>query len=333
MKLQNAYLVGSGHYLPEKSLNNQKTQELVGRDIADFMETLGIEKRYYATEEEGTSSLAIEAGRRALEDADLSPEEVDLLILSTDTPDIISPPSAASVAGELGLSWGRPFFDINASCTGFVVGVEMAAALIKTNQYKHILLICSYLMTRFAPLPQNKFNALFSDGAAAALFSSTLDRERGYISSHLIGDGKEWNRLGVFVGGTRFPPTPENIRGEGEVQPGLTFYQGELLNRNPELWPVIVREALKKASLTKEDVDLYIFTQINRTAIEETCKNLDIPFHKTYNIMRECGYTGNACLIMALDKARRSGVVKEGDLICLTASGVGYTMGSLVLRL
>lgn len=330
----NAYLAGSGHYVPGKGLTNEEAQVLVREDISELMATLGIKRRYIASKGEGTSFLAIKAGRKALEDAALSPKDVDLLILSTDTPDIISPPSSASVAGELGLPWGRPFFDINASCTGFVVGTELVSAMMKAHHgYKHILLICSYLMTSFAPLSKGKFNALFSDGAGAALFSSTQREGKGFVASHIIGDGKEWDRLGIFVGGTRYPPTPENLAGEGEVSPGLTFFRGELLNRNPDLWPVIIEEVLKKASLNKGDVDLFIFTQINVTAIRKTCENLGIPFHKTFNIMEDYGYNGNACLVIALDVARRSGQAKEGDLICLTASGVGYTMGSVLIRL
>ncbi len=196
----------------------------------------------------------------------------------------------------------------------------------------NVLVISVYAMTRFAPMEKGKFFTVFSDGAGACVFRAS-EEERGYITSHYIGDGNHWDSLGIYVGGTRFPATVERIEGKGEVPPNLTFYRRELINRNPDYWPIIIEEALKKADLKKDDIDCYIFTQINLSAIKQTCENLEIPFDKTHNVMGEYGYTGNACIIMALDEARKKERVKKGDLVALTASGVGYTMSTIIFRL
>lgn len=331
---KNARIAGTGLYAPKRIIDNEEAARIAGEDISEFMEALGIEKRRRVTENESTTNLATEAGRKAIADAGMEADDIDLLIVSTDTPDIISPQTAASTAGELGLRKWVPFFDINSSCTGFVFATEVAVNMIRGNpDFKNILVISAYCMSKFAPMEKGKFYTVFADGAGAAIFSATEKENTGYLISHLMGDGTEWDRLGVYVGGTRFPATVERLEGKGEVAPGLTFFRGELLNRNPDLWPEIIQAALQKIGLKKEDVDRYIFTQINLSSIKLTCENLGIPFEKTHNIMSEYGYTGNACIIMALDDARRNGQVKEGDLVCLTAAGVGYTMGTVLLKM
>ncbi|MEC9488382.1 MAG: 3-oxoacyl-[acyl-carrier-protein] synthase III C-terminal domain-containing protein, partial [Halanaerobium sp.] len=176
-----------------------------------------------------------------------------------------------------------------------------------------------------------KFFCVFSDGAGAAIYQRTS--EEGFIASHFIANGEQWPTLGIYIGGTRFPATIERVKGEGEVPPGLTFWQGELMNRNPELWPVIIKKMLEKTTYELEDIDRFIFTQINKSAIKLTCDNLGIKMEKTHNIMDRYGYTGNACIIMALDDALEKGVIQKGDLVCLTASGVGYTMGTMLIRI
>jgi 3-oxoacyl-[acyl-carrier-protein] synthase-3 len=122
------------------------------------------------------------------------------------------------------------------------------------------------------------------------------------------------------------------LEGRGEVKPGLTFWKGELMNRNPELWPMIIHQLLEKTGHKLEEIDKFIFTQINKSAIVQTCQNMGISIDQTHNIMDRYGYTGNACIIMALDDALESGVIKKGDLVCLTASGVGFTMGTMLIR-
>ncbi len=329
---RNAYIAGTGLYAPERVVDNKEASKIVGEDISEFMGTLGIEKRRLLEDDQSTTDLAVKAGERALEDAGLKAEDIDLLIVSTDTPDIISPQSSASVAGELGMRWEATFFDINSSCTGFIAASEVAVNMIRSGSMNNVLVISVYAMTPFAPMEKGKFFAIFSDGAGACVYRASQG-ERGYLSSHYISDGKHWDSLGIYVGGTRFPATVERIEGKGEVPPNLTFFRRDLINRNPDYWPIIIEEALKKADLKKEDIDCYIFTQINRSAIKQTCENLGVPFEKTHNVMGEYGYTGNACIIMALDDARKKGRVKEGDLVALTASGVGYTMSTIIFRL
>jgi 3-oxoacyl-[acyl-carrier-protein] synthase-3 len=325
-------LLATGSYAPDNTYNLDEMSEIVGEDISEFMEPLGIKQRNQTGSEMSTADLAVKAGEKALEKAGISAEEIDLLILSTDTPDIISPQSSAIVANDLGMRDGAPFFDINATCTGFVFGSLNARNWIENNaQFDTVMVISAYNMTKFADMEKGKFFCVFSDGAGAAIYQKD-DSDKGILASHFIGNGEEWMTLGVYVGGTRFPATVENVKGEGEVPPNLTFWKGELMNRNPELWPVIIEKMLDKSNYELEEVDKFIFTQINKSAIALTCDNLGIEIEKTHNIIDRYGYTGNACIIMALNDALEKGEVNEGDLVCLTASGVGYTMATMLLR-
>lgn len=324
-------LIGTGSFAPEQVFTVQQMSEILQNDISPFMQTLGIEQRHQTREDESSTTLAIEAGKRALEDAGISPEEIDLLILSTDTPDIISPPTSGSVACGLGLRDGVPFFDMNVSCTGFIMASEVANNFIKGNPtWKTVMVISVYNMTKFSPMERGKFFCLFSDGAGAAIYQRS--EEEGFIDSVFIGNGAQWESLGIYIGGTRFPATVDRLEGRGEMKPGLTFWKGELMNRNPELWPVIIQQVLEKSGHQLEDIDKFIFTQINKSAIVQTCENMGISLDQTHNIMDRYGYTGNACIIMALDDAMKSGVIQKGDLVCLTASGVGFTMGTMLIR-
>lgn len=325
-------LIGTGRFAPEQVFTVEDMSNILGTDISQFMNTVGIEHRRQTKPEESSTFLAVEAGKLALQNAGIAAEQIDLLILSTDTPDIISPPTSASVAHGLGLRDGAPFFDMNVSCTGFIFASETAKNWINGNSAINTVMVISvYNMTKFSPMERGKFFCVFSDGAGAAIYRRGEDE--GYIDSHFIANGDQWTTLGIYAGGTRFPYTEEILKGEGEVKPGLAFWKGELMNRNPELWPVIINDVLNKTTYKLEDIDKFIFTQINKSAIALTCQNMGIDMEKTHNIMDRYGYTGNACIIMALDDALESGAIKKGDLVCLTASGVGFTMGTMLLRI
>lgn len=324
-------LIGTSLFAPETTYSVKELSDIVGEDISEFMGALGIEQTRATGPEMSSTDLAVEAGKRAIKNAGIDAEDIDLLIISSDTPDIISPQTSASVHAGLKLKDGVPFFDMNASCTGFIFASETAKNFINSNpDFETVMVISVYNMTKFADKEQGKFYCVFSDGAGAAIYRRS--EEESFVSSHFIGNGEEWATLGIYVGGTRFPATEERVKGEGEVNPGLTFWRGELMNRNPELWPVIINKSLEKSDYQLEDVDKFIFTQINKSAIKKACENLGIEMDQTHNIMDRYGYTGNACIIMALHDALEKGEVKEGDLVCLTASGVGYTMGTMLFR-
>lgn len=326
-------LLATGSYAPDNTYSIEDMSEIVGEDISDFMEPLGIKQRNMTESEMSSADLAVQAGKRALEKSGLSAKDLDLLILSTDTPDIISPQSSAIVANDLGMRDGATFFDLNGSCTGFVFATETAKNWIEGNSdYETVMVISTYNMTKYADMKRGKFFCVFSDGAGAAIYKKD-EEKKGVLSSHFIGNGDQWMTLGIYVGGTRFPATEKRIQGNGEVQPNLTFWKGELMNRNPELWPVIIEKMLDKSDYQLEDIDKFIFTQINKSAIALTCENLGIEMEKTHNVMDKYGYTGNACIIMALNDALEKKEVKEGDLVCLTASGVGYTMATILIRI
>ncbi|MCF8008492.1 MAG: ketoacyl-ACP synthase III [Halanaerobiales bacterium] len=325
-------LISTGSYAPDNSYNLEDMSNILGEDISEFMAPLGIKKRNETGEDMSTTDLGIKAGKNALKKVNFSVEEIDLLIVSTDTPDILSPQSSASIAEGLKMRDGAPFFDLNASCTGFVFASETAKNWIEgNNDIETVMVLSVYNMTKFAEMKKGKFFCVFSDGAGAAIYQKSK-KDIGIHSNHFIGNGNQWRSLGIYVGGTRFPATIERIKGKGEVNPNLTFWQGELMNRNPELWPVIIEKMMTKSNFQLDEVDKFIFTQINKSAIQLTCKNLGIDFSKTHNIMGRYGYTGNACVIMALDDALEKEEVKKGDLVCLTASGVGYTMATMLLE-
>lgn len=327
-------LIGTGMFAPEQIFTVEQMCEILGQDIKPFMETLGIEQRHQTRPDESSTTLGVEAAKRAIADAGIQADEIDLLIVSTDTPDIISPPTSASVAHGVGLREGAIFFDMNVSCTGFIFASETAKNWMMGNPAINTVMVVSiYNMTKFSPMEKGKFFCLFSDGAGAAIYRREEGDVEGIISTEYVANGEQWPTLGIYVGGTRFPATPELLEGNGPVKPGLTFWQGELMNRNPELWPVIIHKNLGKTGYKLEDIDKFIFTQINKTAIVTTCENLGITIDQTHNIMDHYGYTGNACIIMALDDALKTGTIKKGDLVCLTASGVGFTMGTMLIRI
>ncbi len=326
-------LIGTGSYAPEQVFTVKDMSAAVGKDLSEYMQGLGIDNRHQTRDDESSTKLAVEAAKVALADAKISAEDIDLMILSTDTPDIISPPTSSSIANGIGMRDGAIFFDMNVSCTGFIFASETAKNWIMGNpDFKTVMVISVYNMTKFAPMEKGKFFCVFSDGAGAAIYQRDESDSEGYIDSQLIGNGSEWETLGIYVGGTRFPATVDILEGNADIKPGLTFWNGELMNRNPDLWPVIINKMLKKTEYKLDDVDKFIFTQINKSAIVKTCGNLGISMDKTHNIMGSYGYTGNACIIMALHDGLKSGVIKKGDLVCLTASGVGYTMGTMLIR-
>ena len=324
-----ANIVSTGVYVPENIVTNDDLSRILGEDVDEFVtRVLGIRERHVCAENESTADLATHAGRQALEAARLDPAELDLIILATDTPEQLSPATSVVVQHRLG-AVNAGTFDVNAACAGFVTALDTASKFIIADAaYRNILVVGAYAMSKYLDLHDKKTATIFADGAGAVLLQARDDRP-GFLASKLRADGSYHDHMGIYAGGTRLPISHEVID-EG-VWNKVRFAKKYPAEVNTEGWPAIVRQVLAKASLTVEDVKLFLFTQVNLSTIKEVMGTLELPMERTHTIMHKWGYTGSACLPMALDDAVRAGRLTEGDLVVLTASGAGLAMGSVAL--
>ena len=327
--MRHAAIIGTGSHVPERVLTNADLSAMLGEDIDEFVSgVLGIRERHVCAPDESSADLAEAAARRAVEDAGISLEEVDLLIVATDTPEHISPATASVLHGALGMPGRTGTFDVNAGCAGFVTALDVASKYLADPRYKTILVVAVYAMSKFVDYADKKTATIFADGAGAVVVRAS--EEPGVLGSELYAEGSYAPGMGVFAGGTAEPITEAVLR-EG-YRNRLRFVKKYPASLNEEGWPRIVRSVLGRLDRTVSDVDLWLWTQVNRSTIEAVMDTLDEPMEKAHTVMHKWGYTGSACLPMALDDARRAGKLKKGDLVMLTASGAGLAMGAVALR-
>lgn len=329
--MRRAKIVGSGFYVPPTCISNEELSVRMGKPVPDSIENkLGIKQRYVTGPDLSSGDLGYEAAKAAIADAGLAAADIDLVIITTDTPEYISPPTASVVQGRLG-AFNAGTFDINASCAGFATSLDMAARMIGYDeQYQNILVCGVYNMTKFVDWTNERVAPIFADGGGAVVLQAADDKETGFLSSKLYADGTQYDFLGIYGGAAKHPATKELLEEKKHL---LTFLKPLPPDRNIKLWPEIVAETMRRANLEVKDIDHIFFTQINRWVIEEVMAILELPLTKTTFIMDRYGYTGSACLPMALDHARKSGRVKQGDVVVFVGSGVGLAVAAAAFRL
>jgi len=328
--MRDAKITGTGVYVPEQVLTNDDLSEMLGEDINEFVENIvGIRERHIAAENESSADLAENAARRAIEDAGIAAEDIDLIILATDTPEFLSPATSVVVQERIGaLNAGT--FDLNCACAGFVTALDNAIKyVIADTSYRHVLVIGCYAMSKYVDWTDKKTMTLFADGAGAVVLSS-VEGEEHFLASKLAADGSYAEFMGIFAGGTRTPVTAE-VLAENQWNK-LRFAKKYPPEINIEGWPRIVREVLDKAGLGLDDVDLFLWTQVNLSTIRIVMDEMQIPFEKTHTIMGKWGYTGSACIPMALNDALAEGKLSRGDVVVFCASGGGLNMACLAIR-
>ncbi len=330
---RDAIIVGTGSAVPVRVVTNAELSASLGEDIAPFvLGTLGIGQRHWCSDDESTADLAVAAGQRALEMAGVPPESIDLLIVATDTPEFVSPATSSVVQGRLALT-NAGTFDLNAGCAGFVTALDVAWKYIRADErYSRILVIGAYAMSKYLDKSDKKTVTIFADGAGAALIEAQPSgtTPSGVLASELFADGRYCQGMGIFAGGTHTPITRDVL--DAGVANKLRFVQKYPASVNEDGWPRIVRSVLSRIDKTPADVDLWLWTQVNRSTIVQVMGTLEQPMAKAHTIMHKWGYTGSACLPMALDDAVRSGLVRDGQLLMFTGSGAGLAMGSIAMR-
>ena len=325
-----AQIIGTGAFVPERIVTNAEIDEILGVSTADWLvENVGIRERRWMTPDQTTSDLIVGAARAALERASIGAEDLDLIIVSTDTPDYLSPSTSVVVQHKLGAG-NAGCYDVNSACAGWVTALDQGARYIATDsEMRHILVAGGYGMSRFLDLSDKRTANLFADGAGAVVLGA--GDEPGFLASKLLAKGEYHDALGIYTGGAFRPCTPENLQTFGP--PRVQFVKKFPKTFNTEYWPKLIRAALAKAGLTVDDVDLFLFTQLNVRTIEMMMDVLGQPVEKTHWVMDKWGYTGSPCVAMALDDAVCQGRGPDpGDVVLFCTSGGGISIAVSVWR-
>ena len=324
-----ATIAATGRYVPEKVLTNAELDVMLGEPVDEWLvKNVGIKERHLMAPDQVTSDLCVAAAKQAMERAGIGPDDVDMVIVATDTPDQLSPATAAVVQAKLGAK-NAGVFDVNSACAGWVTALDMASKAISADEhYKYVLVIGAYGMTRYVNWKDKKTCTLFADGAGAVVLKA--DKEPGFLGGRLMASGEYHDALGIYTGGTARPATAENVEKYGP--PTVQFVRKFPATFNLERWPMLLNQVLTGAGLKMEDVNMFVFTQLNLRTIEGTMGVLNQPLSKTHWTMDKWGYTGSACIPMTLDDAVVQGKVKRGDLVALCASGGGLALAAALFR-
>jgi len=325
-------ILGTGLYAPGKPISNPELVELTGLEFKlDKVENkLGVFSRHMAHLRgipETTADFATNAALNAIANAGLSGDDIGLFIVGTDTPEYISPATSILVQGRIQKqeTWASTF-DVSASCASFTIAFDNAARIMATDPtIKYAVVVGVYNMPAYLRADDAFGYSLFADGAGAVVLGRNDGVGSNYIGSQLLTDGTQFDFIGVYAGGTKMPVTKEIL---DTNQQGLLSLQPMPGDRNVRLWPMVVNKLLNKYDLTVEDVDHFIFTQINHSVITEVMEILGVPMTKTTTIMDKYGYTGSGCVPMAFHHAVTEGRIKRGDRVLFMASGAGLAVGS-----
>lgn len=325
-----ASVVSTGRYLPEREVTNDELRRRfpASAEFVDKMEAgSGIRKRWWAPEGWTTSDVALPAAREALERAGRRPEDVDLIVLGTDSPDYVTPATSVVLQQKLG-AVNAGTFDVGCACASFPTGLAAASGILATNPgIKTVLVLGVYLMHRLAP-DDDPMVFFYGDGAGAAVVEASP--EPGVLGSAFQADGTYARHWGIFSGGTAEPASAESVAAGRTRVKMVERYPPEI---NHEGWPRLVRRLARDTGFSVSNIDFTIFTQVRKPSIELVMAELGLPMEKTHTVMEEWGYTGSACIPMALDDAIQKKKIRTGDLVVLVGSGVGYNQAAIALRM
>ncbi|MEE8621853.1 MAG: beta-ketoacyl-ACP synthase III [Syntrophobacteria bacterium] len=326
--MNRSIILGTGSAVPKKILTNQDLESMVDTSDEWISSRTGIKQRHIAEDGDTTSLLAAEATRRALEMAGVEPEEVDVIVVSTTSPDMIMPNTGALVQKHLGAS--NAFgFDVYAACAGFVYALTIADKFVRDKPESKVVAIGAELLSYITDWQDRNTCVLFGDAAGAVVLSGTNDGTRGILSTHLHSDGRLWKLLHIPGGGVVYPASAEMV----EKRDYCIRMQGnEVYKYAVRLMADVAQEALTANELGPDDVDLFIPHQANIRIMKKVAERLKIPLDRVYVNIERYGNTSSATVPVALDEANRSGRLKPGDLVLLDAFGGGFSWGAVIMR-
>ena len=327
MNEHNAGILGMGHAYPDGILTNADLEKIVETSDEWITTRTGIKQRHKAADNEYTSQFGTTATRMALERAGIKPEQLDIIICATTTPDQIMPSTGALIQAQIGAS-NAAGMDVFAACSGFLYGLTLVESMIRTGQVRYALVVGAEVLTKYVDYTDRGTCVIFGDGAGAAVLGP-VNSGKGILATKIKSDGRYEEQLYAPGGGTKLGTTHDTIDNR------MHYFK----MKGNELFKVAVRsmteiseEMLGKAGLTVDDIDLVIPHQANQRITDAVASRLGVSEEKVYSNIAEHGNTSSASIPIAMDECIESGKLKEGDTVLLTAFGGGVTWGATILQ-
>ncbi|NQT87818.1 ketoacyl-ACP synthase III [bacterium] len=328
-------ILGTGHCLPDNIVTNFDLMEMMETTNEFIVERTGVHRRRHAAVDVSATDLAIPACQAAVEDAGLTMDQIDLLIMNTITPDHADPGSAFLLQGKLGLP-GIPVLEIRQQCAGLLYGLSLADHFVRAGTYKHVLIVCSEVLSKRIDGSYDGRNIaiLLGDGAGAAVVGPSDDAERGILSTILHADGSGYKALYTAAPGTglgQMQTVTKDDIDAGRIHfrmDGRAVYENGVARMSEA-----ILESFEVNGITMDDIDVLIPHQANLRMLEAIVERVQAPEDKVFTNVSEYGNMASACLPVALDQARRDGTVTDGKLVLLVAFGSGFVWASTLMRM
>lgn len=324
-----AAITGMGSAVPKTIITNADFEKTLDTSDEWIIKRTGIRERRVVGEGETTTTLATEAARRALDDAGLTVDQLELIICATVTPEMLFPATACFVQNALGAK-DIPAFDLSAACSGFIYALSVGEQFIRTGAYRNVLVIGADCLSRFADYKDRSSCILFGDAAGAVVLQPTTELDKGIQHTVLHSDGSKWDLLHVPGGGTRHPPTHQT------VDDGMHYVHmkgREVFRFAVEKMQWLMGDCMTKCGLRAEDVDLIVPHQVNIRIIQAAVEKFGFPMEKIAVNIDKYGNTSAASIPLAMEEAFHAGRIGPGSMIVLVAFGAGLSWAGSVIRL
>lgn len=319
-------IIGTGSYVPEKVYTNEYLETITPTNSQWVFDNLGIRERRIAEPDQPTSDLAAKAALKAIENAKLTVDDIDLIIVATATPDRLAPSTACFVQDRI-KAYNAVCFDISAVCSGFLYGMSTAAQFIAAGVYDHVLVIGADTFSKIIDWTRRDC-VFFGDGAGAAILTHTSDDE-GFLAFRLYSDGRGKYNFTIPAGGSEMPASQKTI------DERLHYFQmvgREVYETGTKVLPQAILQVLKDAGMTIDDVDYLIPHQPSIAILRKTAEILGLPFEKVMTNMDRYANTSGGTIPILLDEVNRAGKLKPGNIILFAAVGSGWTWGASIMK-
>lgn len=326
-QIKSAGIIGTGSYLPEQIITNHDLEKIMDTNDEWIRSRTGIVERRKASGDMSTSDMGAKAAERAILDAGLTAEDIDLIIVGTVTPDMLFPSTACLVQEKIKAS-NAAAFDLSAACSGFLYGLSIANSFVSAGTYKNVLVIGSETLSRFLDPNDRNTAVLFGDGAGAAIVSE-VEEGTGFLAFDLGADGSGSDLLAVEAGGSKNPASIETVNAR---QHYITMQGKEVFKFAVRILGKTSKKVLADAGLGQEDIDYLVPHQANVRIVDAALRKFHVPKEKTMINLDKYGNMSGASIPVALDEALKENKIKKDDVVVLVGFGAGLTWASCAIK-